>query len=64
VTPGRANEPADKPDPVEDDHPSRHAVAGMLVRPTRKLGRAALERLRSTPANRGTSLALLRVGFT
>ena len=42
----RANEPAGKPDPVVDDHPSRHTVTGMLMRPTRKLGRAVLERLR------------------
>ncbi len=47
-------------------HPSRRAVAGMLVRPTRRLGRAALERLRRPPPprRRGPCLALLRVGFT
>ncbi len=47
-------------------HPSRAAVAGSLVRPTRRLGRAALERLRR-PSNTlrcsATLLALLRVGF-
>ena len=47
-------------------HPSRAAVAGSLVRPTRRLGRAALERLRrpsSTLRCSATLLALLRVGF-
>ena len=47
-------------------HPSRAAVAGSLVRPTRRLGRAALERLRrpsSTSRCSATLLALLRVGF-
>src|SRR4051794_41514755 len=33
-------------------HPSRPAVAGRLERSTRRLGRAALERLRRTAANR------------
>ena len=47
-------------------HPSRAAVAGSLVRPTRRLGRAALERLHrpsSTLRCSATLLALLRVGF-
>src|SRR6476646_6451258 len=48
-------------------HPSRPAVAGRLERSTRRLGRAALERLRRTadwkPARRPL-LPLLRVGFT
>jgi hypothetical protein len=47
-------------------HPSRAAVAGSLVRPTRRLGRAALERLHrpsSTLRCPATLLALLRVGF-
>ena len=44
------------------DHPSGHTVAGCLKRPTRKLGRAALERLRSRTWC--GLLALLRVGFT
>ena len=43
------------------DHPSGHTVAGCLKRPTRRLGRAALERLRSR--TRCGLLALLRVGF-
>ncbi len=49
-----------------DGHPSRAAVAGSLVRPTRRLGRAALERLHrpsSTLRCSATLLALLRVGF-
>src|SRR6476659_7494426 len=33
-------------------HPSRPVVAGRLERSTRRLGRAALERLRRTKANR------------
>src|SRR4051812_48474358 len=49
-----ADELACKPDPVPrspcgfrgGDHPSRPAVAGRLQRPTRRLGRAVLERLR------------------
>src|SRR5688572_8642084 len=45
-------------------HPSRPAVAGRLERSTRRLGRAALERLRRTAANRRSFLTLLRVGFT
>src|SRR3954469_18693051 len=45
-------------------HPSRPAVAGRLQRSTRRLGRAALERLRSTTADRRAFLTLLRVGFT
>ncbi len=45
-------------------HPSRPVVAGRLERSTRRLGRAALERLRRTAANRRPFLTLLRVGFT
>src|SRR5215212_10419471 len=45
-------------------HPSRPAVAGGLERSTRRLGRAALECLRRTAANRRPFLTLLRVGFT
>ena len=45
-----ADESACTPDSVPTDvgggHPSRHAVAGGLLRPTRRLGRAVLERLR------------------
>ena len=46
------------------DHPSGTAVAGGLVRSTRRLGRAA--RLRRCPALAGRTalLTLLRVGFT
>jgi hypothetical protein len=44
-----------------DGHPSPPAVADRLQRSTRKLGRAALERLRE-PAHR-LFLILLRVGF-
>src|SRR4029450_660415 len=66
-----ADEPACKPDSVVPQrgtggHPSRAAVAGSLVRPTRRLGRAALERLHrpsSTLWCSATLLALLRVGF-
>ena len=55
VTGGGADELACKPDSVPrrayrrrgGDHPSGHTVAGCLERPTRRLGRAALERLRS-----------------
>src|SRR5206468_11088790 len=36
-------------------HPSRPAVAGRLERSTRRLGRAALERLRRTAADRRPS---------
>ena len=43
------------------DHPSGTAVAGDLVRSTRELGRAALERSRGPLA--GTFLTLLQVGF-
>jgi len=43
-------------------HPSRPGVADRLLRPTRRLGRAALERLRSRNQV-ATFLALLRVGF-
>ena len=46
-----------------DDHPSRAAVTDNLMRSTRRLGLAALERLRSTGRNRRL-LTLLRVGFT
>jgi hypothetical protein len=66
-----ANESACKPDSVPGawpvgGHPSWPAVAGRLVRPTRRLGRAALERLRRShgPKTLGSLLALLRVGFT
>jgi len=45
------------------DHPSRTAVADSLKRSTRRLGRAALERLRSG-VRRHRLLTLLRVGFT
>jgi hypothetical protein len=48
--------------PPDDGHPSRPAVADRLERPTRRLGRAVLERLRE-PACR-LFLVLLRVGFT
>jgi hypothetical protein len=54
--PERADELACKPDSVPrrrvlarrrgGDHPSGHTVAGCLKRPTRRLGRAALRRLR------------------
>ncbi len=51
-----------KPDPVPacagGDHPSGCTVAGHLERPTRRLGRAALERLRSrTPGSAAFDLA-------
>src|SRR4051794_40151248 len=59
-------EPACKPDSVTavkpttaGGHPSRAAVADGLVRPTRKLGRAALPQL----ALDASCLALLRAGF-
>jgi hypothetical protein len=47
-------------------HPSRTAVAGSLVRSTRELGRAALNRSRRSMHRCGCSslLTLLRVGFT
>src|SRR5438552_12718823 len=67
-----ADESACRPDPVFGrlaavpmcGHPSRPAVAGRLVRSTRRLGRAALERLRRPVAKRPTLLTLLQVGFT
>ena len=65
----RASELACKPGSVRapcgtrDDHPSGTAVADDLMRSTRRLGRAALERLRSTGRSRRL-LTLLRVGFT
>ena len=43
-------------------HPSATPVAGCLVRSTRELGRAALERSRECP--KAPFLILLRVGFT
>src|SRR5438045_9769389 len=50
------------PDPVPSEvgggHPSRPAVAGRLQRPTRRLGRAALERLRRSPPVGGDPLGL------
>ena len=47
------------------DHPSGPAVADRLVRSTRRLGRAALQRLRRSCHRSGTTLStLLRVGFT
>ncbi|MDI9919143.1 hypothetical protein, partial [Rhodococcus sp. IEGM 1379] len=55
-----ADELAYKPDPVLDtevtsgDHPSGHTVAGCLTRFTRRLGRAALEHLRSRTASDAT----------
>ena len=39
-------------------HPSRPAVAGRLQRPTRRLGRAALKRLRRSPPRGGDPLGL------
>src|SRR5919198_591594 len=46
-------------------HPSGAAVTASLVRSTRRLGRAALERLRRRPVHdRSFLLTLLRVGFT
>jgi hypothetical protein len=42
----KEDEPACKPDSVSGGHPSRATVAGDLERPTRRLGRAALQRLR------------------
>jgi len=44
-------------------HPSAITVADDLVRPTRRLGRAVLERLRRPVLADPTLLALLRVGF-
>lgn len=49
--------------PSGDGHPSRAVVAGSLVRSTRGLGRAALERPRRVVGRRPL-LTLLRVGFT
>jgi len=45
------------------DHPSGADVAADLMRSTRRLGRAALERLRSISRSRRL-LTLLQVGFT
>ena len=45
------------------DHPSRTTVAGRLLRSTRRLGRAALERVRTAPEG-CDFLTLLQVGFT
>src|SRR5699024_9382202 len=63
-----ADEPVCKPDPVPaahpkrctagGDHPSGHTVAGCLERPTRRLGRAALEHLRSGTARGGAAFGL------
>src|SRR5215470_16409798 len=39
-------------------HPSRPAVAGRLERPTRRLGRAALKRLRRSPPRGGGPFGL------
>jgi hypothetical protein len=51
---------------VTGDHPSRTAVADSLKRSTRRLGRAALKRLRSAiePKPKSAFLTLLQVGFT
>lgn len=46
-----------------DGHPSRTGIAAGLMRSTRELGRAALERSRRTVLRRPL-LTLLRVGFT
>ncbi|AHK32482.1 hypothetical protein Pd630_LPD05276 [Rhodococcus opacus PD630] len=49
------------------DHPSGHTVAGYLERFTRRLGRAALEHLRSRtgiPEDPVRPSTLLRAGFT
>ena len=60
-----AGESTCKPDPVPGrerpggDHPSGHTVTGYLERSTRRLGRAALEHLRSrTTANDGATFDL------
>jgi len=45
------------------DHPSGYIVTDALKRSTRRLGRAALERLRRTDEPM-RPLTLLRVGFT
>jgi len=50
------------PDWVGGGHPSRHAVAGGLLRPTRRLGRAALERLRRPGLLRAPALLGLAPG--
>jgi hypothetical protein len=59
------DESVDKPDSVgrcrPGDHPSATTVASGLVRSTRRLGRAALERLRRRVR---VLLILLQVGFT
>jgi hypothetical protein len=62
----RRDESVDKPDSVaavagRGDHPSATAVTSGLVRSTRRLGRAALRRLRRRVR---VLLILLRVGFT
>jgi hypothetical protein len=51
---------------VTGDHPSTTAVADSLKRSTRRLGRAALKRLRSAiePRSNNAFLTLLQVGFT
>ncbi|PRY18788.1 hypothetical protein CLV70_14421 [Pseudosporangium ferrugineum] len=62
------DESACTPDFVRGDcsplggHPSRPAVAGRLVRPTRRLGRAALERLRRPGVLRHRALLGLAPG--
>ena len=64
-----ADESTCKPDSVpgtcapSDGHPSLPAVADRFVRSTRRLGRAALERLRE-PGLARLFLTLLQVGFT
>jgi hypothetical protein len=64
-----ADESTCKPDSVsgacapDDGHPSGPAVADRFLRSTRRLGRAALERLREPELVR-LFLTLLRVGFT
>lgn len=47
-----------------DGHPSRTGVATGLVRSTRELGRAALDRPRRAALAGGPFLTLLQVGFT
>ncbi len=65
----KASELACKPGSVRaprgtrGDHPSGAAVADDLMRSTRRLGRAVLERLRSADRSRRL-LTLLQVGFT
>ncbi len=46
------------------DHPSGTTVTGRLVRSTRTLGRAALERVRGLRSRPASFLILLQVGFT